>query len=145
MKTSSSIPALSGRIRVSQGSCPRGHSLMSASTLLDGERAVSATVRIAGREGMIYLNPFYGKFEYECDLAIKPGDIVDLFCPSCGVSLAVDTLCRFCNIRMFAIHLPDGGQVEGCPKVGCHNHSLTIVDLDTQLERMYVEETKIQM
>jgi hypothetical protein len=46
---------------------------------------------------------------------------------------------------MFAVHLPDGGQVEACPKIGCHNHSLKIVDLDEQLERMYVDETKVQM
>jgi hypothetical protein len=118
---------------------------MSASTLFDGEQAISAMVRISGREGMIYLNPFYGKFEYECDLSIKNGNIVDLFCPSCGVSLTTDTSCKLCDIAMFAVHLPDGGQVEGCPKVGCHNHSLTIVDLDKQIERMYVEETKVQM
>ena len=131
---------LKGNIRVAEGRCPHGHSLMSDAKRFDSERAIALRVRNAGREGMIFLNPFYGRFEYECDIELKRGDIVELSCPECGVSLAIDERCKLCDIPMFAVQLPDGGQVEACPAVGCHNHSLTIVDLDTQLERMYVDD-----
>jgi hypothetical protein len=132
-------------IAVKDGRCPNGHSLMTESLKFDGQNAIVCAVGVGGRTGEIFLNPFYGRFEYRCDLDLKKGDVVALACPECGVSLAVDTICRLCNIPMFAVHLPDGGQVEACPKVGCHNHALKIIDLDSQLERMYVGETKFQM
>jgi len=134
-----------GRIRVSEGRCPKGHSLMSDEVLFKGQPAVALEVRLAGRAGMIYLNPFYGIFEFRSDIELHPNDIVELFCPECETSLTIDEMCKLCNIPMAAIQLPDGGQVEVCPKVGCHNHALKIVDLDAQLERMYIDETKFQM
>jgi hypothetical protein len=139
------IQKLAQNLRVGGGQCTNGHSLMTSSKQFEGENAIKLTLRLAGREGMIYLNPYFGKFEHECNLELKKGDVVELLCPECGVSLSVDTMCNLCNIPMFAVQLPDGGQVEACPKVGCHNHSLKIVDLDAQLDRMYVDETKVQM
>jgi hypothetical protein len=134
-----------GRIRVGNGMCPAGHSLMSDEVLFNGERAVALNVRFSGKSGMLYLNPFYGIFEFKCEFEVERGTVVELFCPECKVELTIDEVCRLCNIQMAAVHLPDGGQVEICPKVGCHNHALKIVDLDSQLERMYVDETKPKM
>jgi len=137
------VPA--GRICIKDGRCPAGHSLMAKDKLMDGKPAIVAEVRLKGRAGTIYLNPFYGKFGYECDLPLTQDDIVALACPTCGVSLAVEQMCRLCNIPMFAVHLPDGGQVEACPRIGCHNHSLTIIDMDAQLDRYYGDETRFKM
>ncbi len=143
---SSKIPQnLVGRIRVGSGTCPAGHSLMVEDKKFDGERAIAVKVRLAGHSGMLYLHPFYGKHEYESDVSMKKGDVIEVFCPECNVPLAIDEQCKLCNIPMFAVCLPDGGQVEACPTIGCHRHSLTIVNLDEQLDRMYVAETKIQM
>lgn len=139
------VKEIAKRLRVKNGKCPAGHSLMTSERKFDGEDAIKVEVRLNGRRGTIYLNPFYGRFEYESDLQLNAGDIVSLFCPECRRSLQVDTLCRLCDIPMFAVQLPDGGQVEACPTVGCHNHSLKIVDLDAQLLRMYVHETKVKM
>ncbi|MCP4674526.1 MAG: hypothetical protein GY854_03215 [Deltaproteobacteria bacterium] len=145
MENSSVINKVAKNIRVRNGLCPNGHSLMSEDKLIDGEAAIAVHVRLGGRSGVIYLNPYYGRFEYESEVPLSGEDVVELSCPECGVSLAVDTLCKLCDIPMFAIQLPDGGQVEACPKVGCHNHALKIVNLDEQLARMYVDETKVQM
>ncbi len=132
-------------LRVGNGKCPSGHSLMTDDHHFSGERAVVAQASIAGRKALIYINPFYGRHEYKCELALKEGDVVDLTCPTCGASLSIDIVCKLCNVPMFAVHLPDGGQVEACPTIGCQNHALKIVDLDAQLARMYVDETKVQM
>jgi len=145
MDDPSIVKKISARLRVKSGMCPNGHSLMSDDIEFDGQKAVTIEVRKAGLKGKVHLNPFYGRFEFKSSLSLKKGDVIEAFCPQCGVSLAIDTICRLCNIPMFAIQLPDGGQVESCPKAGCHNHSLKIVDLDAQLERMYVDETKFQM
>jgi len=139
------LKKITASLAIKEGRCPNGHSLMTDAVRFDGQRAVTVTVRVGGRTGELFLNPFYGRFEYRCDLDLKRGDVVALSCPECGASLTIDTVCRLCNIPMFAVHLPDGGLVEACPKIGCHNHSLKIVDLDAQLERMYVDETKPKM
>jgi hypothetical protein len=139
------LKQIAANLAVKDGRCSNGHSLMTDVVLFDGQKAIGAVARVGGREGNIFLNPFYGRFEYRCDLDLKGGDVVALSCPECGVSLTIDTMCRMCDIPMFAVQLPDGGQVEACPKVGCRNHSLKIIDLDALLDRMYVGETKFQM
>ena len=145
MSDSSIIKKLAKNVRIGNGTCPNGHSLMSKDKLFDGEKSLMVHARSAGQSGMLYMNPFYGRFEYDCEFVLNKGDIVELLCPECEVNLEIDIMCKLCNIPMFAIQLPDGGQVEACPTIGCHNHSLKIVDLDEQLERMYVDETKVQM
>ncbi len=136
---------LVGRIRVGNGTCPAGHSLMVEDKKFDGERAIAVKIRLGGHSGMLYLHPFYGKHEYESDVSLNEGDVIEVFCPECNASLTIDEQCNLCNIPMFAVNLPDGGQVEACPTIGCQKHSLRIVNLDEQLDRMYVGETKIQM
>jgi hypothetical protein len=136
---------LKGKIRVANGKCPAGHSLMSDTKKFDRERAIAVVVKASGQSGMLYLNPFYGKFDYEVDIPLNQGDVIEVFCPECQVSLMIEEKCNLCDIHMFAVHLPDGGQVEACPKVGCQRHALKIVNLDEQLERMYVDDLKYQM
>ncbi len=132
-------------VRIGRGTCPNGHTLMCPDKPMDGEPSIGVRVKCGGKSGNLYLNAFFGRFEYECDFELKKDDVVQLFCPKCGVDLAIDANCNLCNIAMFAIQLPDGGQVEACPTVGCQKHSLKIMDLGAQLDRMYVDETKVQM
>lgn len=139
------LKKISANLRVTDGRCPKGHNLMTSRKKFDGQDAIALQVAVGGHSGMIYLNPFYGRFEYESEFPLSEKDIANLTCPECGVSLHIDSLCKFCNVQMFAVHLQDGGQVEACPVIGCHSHSLKIVDLDAQLARMYVDETKFQM
>ena len=145
MMTESNDKRFAGKIRVANGKCPAGHSLMNDEKLMDGERAITVKVRNNGKTGLLHLNPFYGRFEYESDVELNQGDVIEVFCPHCGVSLLVDEKCVLCDVSMFAIHLPDGGEVEACPVVGCQKHSLKIVDFDEQLARMFVDENKFQM
>jgi len=137
------IPA--GSFRIKEGLCPNGHSLMNKDKLLSGRPAITCEVRLKGKVGRIHFNPYYGVFEYETDLVFDNGDVVDLYCPECGASLSVPEHCSMCRVPMFAIQLPDGGEVRACPKVGCRNHHLTIVDLDAQFAEYYEEERRPKM
>ena len=134
-----------GRLLIQEARCPAGCSLMNPDKLLCGKPAITCDIRLRGQSGLIHLNSFFGIFEYESELLLHPGDIVDLRCPHCNVPLAIDELCRVCRVPMFALHLPDGGEVQACPKVGCHNHSLVIVDIDAQIARFYNEERRPKM
>jgi len=134
-----------GRFRIKDGRCPAGCSLMNEKKLLSGRPAITAEVRSRGETALIHFNPYYGVFEYETDVDLHPGDVVDLYCPHCKASLTVPELCGMCRVHMFAIHLPDGGEVRACPIVGCRNHRLTIIDLDAQFAEFYEEERKPKM
>ena len=136
----------SGTVRIKNGFCPNGHSLINAEKLVDGKPSLALTIRIGARKGMLYHSSYYGRFEYESEIPLKAGDMLKMLCPHCGISLTADDLCGICHVPMFEIQLPGGGQVQACRKVGCHNHTLMIVDLDAQLGRLYDDdENRIKM
>lgn len=134
-----------GKILVKDGMCPNGCSVMNPNKILSGKPAITVMVRNRGATGVIHFDPYYGNFDYECDIELKQDDIVGVYCPHCQVSLSVEEMCRFCEVPMFAIHLPDGGEVRACPTVGCHNHELTIVDMDDQLAEYFSDEKRPKM
>lgn len=134
-----------GKVCIHDGRCPNGCSLMNPKKVLSNRPAITATIRLRGNAGTIHLDPHYGIFDYFTDLELRQGDIVDLYCPHCNVSLAVEEQCRICRVPMFAVHLPGGGEVRACPTVGCRNHTLTIVDLDAQIASYYSDERRPKM
>lgn len=134
-----------GRIQIKEAKCPNGCSLMDEHRLMSGRPSIKVRISSRGASGLIHFNSFYGLFEYESELELHDGDIIEVHCPHCNVSLTSDELCRMCNVPMFAMHLADGGEIRACPKVGCKNHSLTIVDLDAQFAEYYDEERRPKM
>ena len=134
-----------GRILVHDGTCPKGCSLMNPGKLMSGKPAITCENRMHGKTGLIHFNPFYGIYEYDSEFILKHGDVVDLACPHCGSPLRAPELCSVCRVNMFAIHLPNGGEVRACPMVGCHNHKLVLVDLDAQFATYYNDERRPKM
>jgi hypothetical protein len=138
------IKVAPGQVRVKGGRCPNGCDLMDETVPLSGVPSIRVDVHVGGRRAPLNLNALYGVFEYRCALSLESGQIVEVFCPKCEASLIdPESLCSMCKIPMFSIRLPDGGQVAACPKVGCHNHKLVIVDLDAQLGQLYDREKKL--
>jgi hypothetical protein len=139
------IKVPSGRILIREARCPTGCSLLDPDKKMSGKPALTAQVRLRGATGLIHFNPYYGVFEYISELPLQPGDIIEVQCPHCNASLTAEEVCGMCNVPMFAIQLAGGGEVRACPKVGCHNHELTIVDLDAQFAEFYNEERRPKM
>lgn len=134
-----------GKLRINDARCPNNCQLINPHKLLSDKPAITINARLRGIASPIHFNSYYGLFEYETKLELYAGDVVDLYCPHCGVSLAVDELCAFCRVSMFAIQLPNGGEMHACPLIGCHHHRLTIVDLDAKLAEYYNEERRPKM
>ncbi|MBM3286674.1 MAG: hypothetical protein FJY88_04905 [Candidatus Eisenbacteria bacterium] len=94
---------------------------------------------VAGKGGIIHLDPLYGRFDNLGEGEIPAGAMVEFSCPSCSVSLrAPEGTCETCAGNLFAIHLP-GGIVEGCLRRGCHYHRMTIVDDGSLMDRLFSE------
>lgn len=137
------VPA--GQLLIADGLCPKGCSLMNQDKLLSERPAITCEVRLRGQSGLIHLNPFYGIFDYQSELILRSGDVVELVCPHCGASLMTREPCPICKAHLFSIQLPQGGEIQACPMVGCHNHKLILVDLDALFVRYYRGESRPMM
>lgn len=105
--------------------CPNGHDLVQRRAVFSGHPGILLLVRGAGKEGLIALSPIYGdKTRIDLDVELVPGEIVQVFCPLCGVELPVFGPCP-CGARMVAFFngaSPDFANCIGvCNRVGCKN------------------------
>ena len=79
------IPAKA--VAIQHAHCPNGCDLMEPRVKIGGYASVRARLRYGDKEGDIYLDPRYGSFENISEVDVPEGEIVELFCPHCGVSL----------------------------------------------------------
>ncbi len=129
-------------IRIQNASCVNGHSLMNAEHTINGYASVSVLVKYKDQEGRIYLDPVYGSFKNVFEIAVDEGGVVEFFCPQCRVSLNDDDQrCQVCSASMFALHLPNGGIVEGCLRNGCQFHTLRLVSGVELVDRLFDSHT----
>jgi len=105
--------------------CPNGHNLVQRRSVFSGHPGILLLVRGPGKEGLIALSPIYGdKTRIDLDIKLVRGEIVQVFCPLCGVELPVFGPCP-CGARMvtfFNDACPDFSNCIGvCNRVGCDN------------------------
>ena len=115
--------------------CPEGHSLMDPTVPINGYPSIKVILRYGETEGIVHLDPVYGSFHNIFDVDIPDGVVASMFCPTCHAAMQVDEgrACDWCFSPLFQFYLPNGGLLEGCLKVGCHQHKLKLVDIDQQL------------
>ncbi len=137
------IEVASKKLHVTHATCPNGHALQDSQVKIHREPSLKVKVRNKGKEGYLYLDPVYGRYDNIIkDIEINEGDVVEMFCPECGIDLSdPDETCQLCASPMFIFHLPHGGIVEGCLKKGCLFHKMKIVDAEMQFTRMFENNT----
>ncbi len=133
----------SKKIHVEHVFCPTGHQLVSQDRKINGFPAIKMKVKHQNKEGLIYIDPVYGSHEnIEEGIKLQKGDVVDFFCPECGISLrAQGETCRLCSSPMFYASLPKGGIIELCSKKGCYYHKMKILDAEQQIARLFENDT----
>jgi len=133
----------SKKLHISHATCPKGHLLQDKEVKIHGYPAIKVKARNRDKEGMLYLDPVYGRYEnIETGLDIHKGDVVKMYCPECGIDLKdPHELCQSCSSPMFIFNLPNGGIVEGCMKKGCLFHKMKIVDAEKQIDRLFENST----
>ncbi len=137
------VEVSSKKLHVTHATCPKGHPLQDKEVKIHREPSLKVKVRTRGKEGYLYLDPVYGRYDnIEKGVKIKDGDVVEMFCPECGIDLRdPEETCQLCSSPMFIFHLAGGGIVEGCLKKGCLFHKMKIVDAEKQFIRMFENST----
>lgn len=129
-------------LRIQHASCPNGHSLMDHEHKINGYSSVTVVVNYKNQTGQIHLDPIFGSFKNVSEINVPEGEIVDFLCPICKESLTdKGQHCNMCSAPMFAMHLPQGGIVEGCLRNGCQFHNLKLVSGDELVRRLYESHT----
>jgi predicted RNA-binding Zn-ribbon protein involved in translation (DUF1610 family) len=131
-------------VDIQHAHCPNGCDLMTDKVKKNGLKTIAVKIRWQDKEGMIYLDPEFGSYDNVMDFEIPPGEIVQFYCPHCGISLQHEhDLCRSCSAPTFAMELPGEGQIIGCLRKGCFEHTLKIESFAAMQLRM--EENFIRM
>jgi hypothetical protein len=121
---------------IQRAHCPNGCDLMSDKVKIHDMKSIQAKIKWSDKEGIIYLDPQFGKYDHISELDVPDGEIVELFCPHCGTSLKDEKeTCRTCSAPVFTLELPGEGLISGCLRKGCFDHTLKIESFDSlQLE-----------
>ena len=122
IKISSSSISLSsfGTSQIKRAICPKRHDLMDNEIKIDGLPTVKVKINSNGEEGLMNLDPVYGKHRHHFGIEIKKGKSVQVSCPKCNTSLiSDDKKCPKCNSTIFSFEIPSQGMFEACTNSDC--------------------------
>lgn len=126
--------------------CPDGCDLMCEKVKIRDLNSICVKIHYKDQEGFIYLDPEFGSYEHISELDVPDGEIVRFSCPHCGVSLVDETeTCRTCSAPVFTLVLPNEGEVSGCLRKGCFDHTLKIESFEALQLRIDEDFVKVIM
>lgn len=104
-----------GTTQVRKAACRKRHSLIDNDFKIDGLPAIKVKVVSDNKEGIIHLDPVYGKHRNNFEVGFKIGKNAKFVCPECSVSLIQeDKLCPKCGSPILAFDLGPEGIYEVC-------------------------------
>jgi two-component system NtrC family sensor kinase len=124
--TISVIPSLislppHGLAQIKSAVCPGRHSLMDNEIKSYGLPTIKVKVVSNGNEGIMNLDPVYGKHRHQYDIEIKKGKDLQVLCPQCNVSLIGENVeCPACGSSVYSFEVPPHGMLEGCTNPECN-------------------------
>lgn len=124
--------------------CPNSCDLMTTAVQIRGLNAIEVLLSWHNQKGRLYLDPEFGKYEHRSEVEVPAGEVVDFFCPHCGITLRNGAeLCPSCSAPTFALVLPKEGTIVGCLRCGCFEHTLKLVSLDAI--QLQIEESCLRL
>lgn len=104
-----------GTTQIRKAACRKRHSLIDNDFKIDGLPAIKVKVVSDNKEGIIHLDPVYGKHRNNFEVGFKIGKNAKFVCPECSVSLIQeDKLCPKCGSPILAFDLGPEGIYEVC-------------------------------
>ena len=109
-----------GLAQIKTAVCPKRHVLMDDEIKINGLPTIKVKAVSKGNEGIINLDPVYGKHRHQYGIEIKRGKDFQVFCPHCNVSLIEESIeCPKCESPVYAFEVPQHGMFEGCTNPEC--------------------------
>lgn len=104
-----------GSMQIKKASCSKRHNLMDNEFKIDGLPALKVKVISEGKEGIIHLDPVYGKHRNTFSLDFKINKNSKFVCPDCNVSLILeDKTCPKCGNPVLVFEVEGQGRYEVC-------------------------------
>jgi two-component system, NtrC family, sensor kinase len=114
------VPAR-GHAIIRAAACPKGCDLIDKETRLSGAPAIRTLRRLGEHETLFHLDPVYGGANHRASEPCEEGVVSSHLCPQCRIKLEVpDRTCPDCRAPVYAVQVPEMGQVEWCSRKGCH-------------------------
>jgi signal transduction histidine kinase len=127
-----------GITHVKKAVCPKRHDLIDNEVKIEGMPSVKIKVRSNGQEGIINLDPIYGKRRHLYGLEIDYKKNIQVMCPQCNTSLIEEgKKCPKCGSPIYTFEVPQQGYFEGCINKSCDWQKWDAVDLGGQKD--YIE------
>ncbi len=110
-----------GIAHIKKATCPKRHSLMDNEVKIDGMPSIKVKVISNGKEGIIHLDPIYGKHNNIYNLDFKITKETKFVCPECNTSLIeADKTCPHCGSPVLAFEVEGQGIYELCSSENCN-------------------------
>jgi len=118
-----------GRAQVKTAVCPKRHDLMDNETRSYGLPTIRVKAVSNGNEGVINLDPVYGKHRHQYGIEIENGRDLQVSCPQCNTSLIeANVKCLKCGASVYTFEVPPHGMLEGCTNPDCDWQSWQAMD-----------------
>jgi signal transduction histidine kinase len=104
-----------GIAQVKKATCPKRHSLIDNEVKIDGMPSLKVKVVSNGNEGLIHLDPVYGKHNNIYNLDFKVTKETKFVCPDCNLSLVqTEKVCPKCGSPILVFEVEGQGIYEVC-------------------------------
>lgn len=104
-----------GIAQIKKASCPKRHSLIDNEFKIDGLPALKVKVVSNGNNGIIHLDPVYGKHHNDYNLNFKVDKNTKFLCPECDTSLVLEgKACPKCGSSVLKFEVSGQGFYEVC-------------------------------
>jgi len=104
-----------GVAQIKKAACPKRHSLIDNEFKIDGLPALKVKVVSNGKEGIVHLDPVYGKHRNHFDLGFDVSAEAKFVCPDCNSSIVQqDKLCPQCAAPVLSFEISGQGVYEVC-------------------------------
>lgn len=104
-----------GSTQIKKATCSKRHSLMDSEFKIDGLPSVKVKVISNDKQGIIHLDPVYGKHRNSFNLDFKIDKESKFVCPECSISLVQqDKVCPKCGSPILTFEIEGQGIYEVC-------------------------------
>lgn len=104
-----------GIAQIKKATCPKRHSMIDSEFKIDGLPAIKVKVINEGKEGLIHLDPVYGKHRNVYNTGFKITRDTKFVCPDCNNSVVdQEKVCPICGSPVLSFEISGQGVYEVC-------------------------------